>query len=210
VLHSIPLLTDAGFSSSRAAFLFGLQAWSALISKPIWGALMQRIHARVLSAWSLVGVGLATIAILLAARNGSTLLVALAFLSYGLAVGGNAPLQETVWGAYIGRTHIGKIRALAMPFTILFGAGGPWVAGTLYDQTGDYVIAYMIFGIFSIIGCVLIVAARPPSHPSTRPGIMVTPDVITPAPVPAAAPEVAPAPAPAVPPEVAPGPAAAG
>jgi cyanate permease len=86
---------------------------------------------------------------------------------YGIAVGGTAPLQETVWADYFGRLHLGSIRALAMPLTILFSAGGPLLAGSLYDRTGSYDISFVVFAGFSLLAFVLIMAARPPRKAAT-------------------------------------------
>jgi hypothetical protein len=72
------------------------------------------------------------------------------------------PLQETVWAGYFGRGHLGKIRGVAMPFTIVFGAIGPKLAGGLFDRTGSYTAAYLIFAGTWAAGAGLILLARPP------------------------------------------------
>lgn len=165
VVHSFPLLTDNGFARGYAGLLFSAQAWAALLSKPLWAMLLERFHPRPLSAISFIAIGVATVAILLAAEHAAAPLVFAAFALYGLSVGGNAPLQETVWASYFGRMHLGQIRALAMPFTILFAASGPFLAGWLYDRSGNYSAAYIIFALFSLASCGVILLARPPRHP---------------------------------------------
>jgi sugar phosphate permease len=50
ILHLIPFLTDEGYSRGRATLLLSLFAWASLLSKFAWGPLMDRIHARYLSA----------------------------------------------------------------------------------------------------------------------------------------------------------------
>jgi cyanate permease len=75
------------------------------------------------------------------------------------------PLQETVWASYFGRQHLGRIRSVAMPFSIVFGAGGPLMAGVLYDSTGSYTVAFSLFALFSALGLALILLARPPNLP---------------------------------------------
>jgi sugar phosphate permease len=162
VLHSLPLLTDAGFSRSTGAWIFTAQAWSALIAKPFWGLLMDRFHARQLSAVTFVIIAFATVGTVAAAHTGSIAFASVVFVIYGLGAGGNQPLQETVWASYFGREHLGKIRAIAMPFSIVFGAGGPLLAGYLYDKTGDYVIAYSVFGGLALLGFLFIMLAKPP------------------------------------------------
>ncbi len=164
LLHLISFLTDQGYSRATAATLFSVLSWSALLSKAFWGTLMDRFHARFLSA---VGFGISALSIiaLLVLAPKSELLAVLVLAVYGLGIGGTVPLQETVWASYFGRTHLGKIRSIAMPFSIIFGAGGPLMAGILYDRTGSYTVAFCLFALFSALGLVLILLARPPVRP---------------------------------------------
>ncbi len=165
LLHMVPYLTDAGFSKGAAGVLFSLMAWSALLSKPLWGMLMDSFHARFLSA---LGFGVAAVAIftlLFAARTQSEVAVAIVLGLYGFSVGGTVPLQETVWASYFGRMHLGEIRSVAMPFSIIFSAGGPLLAGDLYDRTGSYQAAFLIFAAFSLVGMMLVLLAKPPALP---------------------------------------------
>ncbi len=166
MLHTIPFLTDSGFNASTAALLFGTLAWAALLSKIFWGYLMDRFHARFLSASAFLTMGAGTLALVGVAHSGSAWMAFGVLLAYGLAMGGTMPLQETVWASYFGRAHLGQIRAVAMPFTILFSAGGPLLAGAVFDRTGSYDGALTTFSVFSIIGFVLILLARPPKPPA--------------------------------------------
>lgn len=169
LLHLIPYLTDNGYSRPTAAVLYSGLSWAALFAKPVWGVLMDRFHARILSAVSFLMAGVATILLVPTVQQvGSSWAVLIVLVVYGFAIGGTIPLQETVWGSYFGRTHLGKIRAVAMPFTIVFSAGGPVLAGAIHDRTGEYSWAFICFTVFYVIGTVLVVMARPPVHPSQR------------------------------------------
>lgn len=165
-LHMIPFLSDVGFDRSTAAWLFGLQAWSSLMSKPVWGWLMDRVHARYLSAggFALTGASMALMSPI--ASTGSIWLTGAVLLIYGFGIGGVVPLQETVWASYFGRLHLGDVRSVAMPFTIVFGAGGPLFAGILFDRTGSYTWAFTSFAAVQMLGVVLLLLAKAPRHPS--------------------------------------------
>ena len=169
LLHMVPFLTDHGWSRSEAALLYSIQAWVALISKPVWGVLMDRFHPRYLSAFGFAVAAIGVLAILAATHSGSWVPLAAALALWGLGIGGAIPLQETVWANYFGRQHLGSIRSVAMPFSIIFGAGGPLLAGLLYDGSGSYTLAFVLFSAFWLIGFVLILLARPPRHGS-QPG----------------------------------------
>lgn len=168
LLHTIPFLTDAGFSSSRAALVFSIFAWSALVSKLMWGILMDRFQARYLSASAFFVMACAVLVLIPVGHTGSFWMAVGVALAYGLAMGGTVPLQETVWASYFGRLHLGEIRSIAMPFTIVFSAGGPLLAGAVFDQTGSYDGALAVFAVFSLVGLLLIMLARPPLRPSSN------------------------------------------
>lgn len=91
----------------------------------------------------------------------------LALFVFGAAAGGTVPLQETVWASYFGRAHLGSVRSVGMPVSIVFSAGGPLLAGSLYDATESYVLAFLIFAGCALLGCGLIMLARPPALPAT-------------------------------------------
>ncbi len=165
LLHMIPYLTDSGFSEAAAALLFSIMAWTALLSKPLWGVLMDSFHARFLSAFGFGLAAVTIVALLFVANAHSEAGVALVLGLYGFAIGGTIPLQETVWASYFGRIHLGEIRAVAMPFSIVFSAGGPLLAGALYDRTGSYESAFLTFAAFSVVGTALVLMARPPVRP---------------------------------------------
>ncbi|HXH20527.1 MAG TPA: MFS transporter [Dehalococcoidia bacterium] len=175
LLHLFSFLTDQGYSRATAAGLFSVMSWSALISKAVWGALMDRFHARMLSAAGFALSGVSIIALLAVAGRSEALSIAVLAL-YGLGIGGMVPLQETVWASYFGRTHLGRIRSVAMPFSIVFGAGGPVLAGFLYDETGSYTLAFVLFAMFSAVGLVLILLARPPLRQERPDGLALPPE----------------------------------
>ncbi len=162
LLHMLPFLTDNGFSPGTAAFMFAFQSWAAMVAKPMWGVLLGRFHARYLSSTAFVLSAVSVTGLLIAAGRHSEPLSLVLLFTYGLGMGGTIPLQETVWASYFGRAHLGRIRAVAMPFTIIFSAMGPKFAANLYDRTGDYVIAFLVFASFWIAGAALVLLARPP------------------------------------------------
>lgn len=171
LLHMIPFLTDNGFSAATASILFAILAWSALVSKIGWGFLMDRFHARYLSASAFLAMGAGVLTLIGVGHSGSFVLAVAVMLTYGLAMGGTVPLQETVWASYFGRAHLGEIRSVAMPFSIVFSAGGPLLAGEVFDRTGSYDGALALFALFSAIGLILVILARPPRSSPARSSI---------------------------------------
>jgi MFS family permease len=57
--------------------------------------------------------------------------------------------------------HFGRIFGTVMVAAILGGAAGPWLAGTLYDATGNYSAAFWIAGGCSTVSALAIWLAAP-------------------------------------------------
>ncbi|MCC7365074.1 MAG: MFS transporter [Dehalococcoidia bacterium] len=164
LLHAIPFLQDGGFHRGTAAMLLSAFSWSSLLSKFVWGPLMDRVHARHLSVigFAMSGVAMALLPAALATDSVGVVLGVM--LLYGFGMGGLAPLQETVWASYFGRMHLGSIRGVAMPFSIIFSAAGPLLGGAIFEQTGSYEAAFFIFAAGLALACVLVLLARPPKR----------------------------------------------
>jgi MFS family permease len=132
------------------------------------GVLMDRFHPRHLSAFGFAVAALGVLAILGAAHSEAWLPMAGRSLSGASASAARSAAGDRLGGNYFGRQHLGRIRSVALPFTIVFGAGEPLLAGELYDRSGTYTVAFLLFGLFWLIGFVVILLARPPRHPSQR------------------------------------------
>ena len=83
-------------------------------------------------------------------------------LVYGLTRGAQSLLTSLAWADYFGRASQGGIRGISAPFRIVSGAGGPMLAGLLYDAYGSYTVAFTIFAALFWIGGIAMVLARPP------------------------------------------------
>lgn len=162
IFHLFPFLTDSGFGRGTAALLFGVFSWAALFCKPVWGALMDRYHARYMSILGFALASAALPAIVAAGEMGSIAFMVFGLGLYGFAVGGVLPLQETVWASYFGRAHLGSIRAVGMPFTIVFSASGPLLGGVLFERTGSYNSSFLVFATLSVVGVLALLLAKTP------------------------------------------------
>ncbi|MGE3796076.1 MAG: hypothetical protein AB7I38_19435, partial [Dehalococcoidia bacterium] len=89
------------------------------------------------------------------------------YVLVGAGIGGQIPLQESIWATYFGRRYIGAVRSAAMPLTMLFSATGPLVVAASYDRFGAYEGA--LYGVAAgwAIAAVVIMFVRRPLHPDT-------------------------------------------
>ena len=133
-----------------------------MLSKPIWGYLIDRGHPKPLAAGSAMVTGLALVLIIFSVDAGVFFWVSLAYVVLGFGWGGMIPLQEVIWASYFGRRHIGAIRGAGMPFGLLLGAAAPWLVALSADLTGSYSDALMVVALLNILSGILIFLIPPP------------------------------------------------
>ena len=134
----------------------------------MWGAAMQRVPAKYLVATSFSIAGTATLGLVYTVSSAPWQVVAGFAALWGLATGGMIPLSEFVWASYFGRRHIGAVRGLGLPLTVLLTAGGPLFASEVFDRTGSYNLAMVIFAGMWFGGAALILVTRRPRAASVE------------------------------------------
>ncbi|MEL0093606.1 MAG: MFS transporter [Pseudomonadales bacterium] len=162
LLHTIPYLTDNGIDRQEAALAMVIASIPAMLSKPVWGALIDRVSVKPLAAMSASLTGLALLLIVGAVQAGNLTLIYSAFVVLGLGWGGMIPMQEVIWASFFGRTHIGAIRGAGLPFAFALGALAPWLVGVHVDVYGEYHRALQVVGALNVMSGVLIYLVRPP------------------------------------------------
>ena len=168
--HAIPFATDASFSRTTASLALAVNGLGNLLSKAVWGYCLQRFPPRRLavSAFSLGGTGVALM--LLAASSAERLgnggsaaaLLFAGFFCYGFGFGGTIPISEYLWVSYFGRAHIGAIRGVSQPLTIIGPTIGPVLVGLGYDIKGSYLLAFLAIIATYLLGALLVAISRAP------------------------------------------------
>lgn len=157
--HQIPYLTDNGLSPGMAALTLTTYAIFAIPSKILWGFLSEKIHIRYLGSICLIGSSIGLIILI----NADTNTKALSFgVVYGLTRGSWAVVQSLLWADYFGRHFLGSIRGYTAPFQLISWLGGPIFAALVFDTTGSYAYAFMLFIASYILGAVMVLIASPP------------------------------------------------
>ncbi len=158
LLQTIPFMTDAGYSRAVAALMITVASVPAMLTKPVWGWLIDRVNPKPLAALSAFFCGVAMIMIVWSVQARSEGWEYAAFFLMGVGWGGMIPMQEVIWGSYFGRRHIGAVRGAGMPFALILGAGGPLAVAHYYDIVGNYDGAFLAVGAMSILGGAMILA----------------------------------------------------
>ncbi len=162
-LHLIAYFQDSGFSSQAAAARFSTAILATVLSRPLWGSLMQRFPPRYCASLGFATISVCTAGIVLALNAESSLLLYMFLIGWGLGFGGFVPLQELIWATYFGRENIGKVRSIALPLLGVATAVGPQFAAWIYDATGSYDTAFVAFAATSALAAFCVVVARPPA-----------------------------------------------
>ena len=160
-VHQTRYLIEIGFAPAAAAYALGFVGFSGIVGQIALGHLSDRIGRE--WVWTLACAGfVVSYALLLAMRTQPTpvllylMVAAQGMLGYGLAsVFGAIPAE-----IFQGR-HYGMIFGTLSLTSIIGGATGPWIAGALYDRTGDYVLAFWLSIGASLVSAVAIWLAAP-------------------------------------------------
>ncbi len=217
IQQSIPFMTDAGVDRVVAAGLFStFQSMPAAFSKPIWGLFLDKMSPKLLAAASFLVAAIGMPIVIAGGSTGSIPVLAVGLFFVGFGLGGQIPIQETIWASYFGRRYLGQVRSVALPISLLLGALGPQAVPYYFDRVGDYNGAFVGLGVIWALAAVMVLLIRrPPMRASlpTRPQALTSDGAAQPSSamaqgsaIPAASPPAAPPSAPpaAVPPRQAP------
>jgi sugar phosphate permease len=158
-LHQVSHYIHQGLAASAAALSASVFAFAQVPAGLLWSGLAHRLPVRVLLALSGLSVALGTVATALSSTLSSALVSASIL---GIGVGGLHFLLRLAWADYYGRQHIGTIRGVTLPVQIGGQALGPVAAGVVFDLTGGYHGAFVLFAAAVSLASFFVLAAVPP------------------------------------------------
>ena len=165
LIQTVPFMTDAGYDRTTAALMITIASVPALVSKPIWGWLIDGLQPKPLASISAAITGGSLFVIVYGAHVASLPILITGFALLGFGWGGMIPLQEVIWASYFGRRYLGGVRSAAMPFSIMLTAGAPLATSYYYDVFGDYNGAILIVAAANMLSAVLILFLKKPNQP---------------------------------------------
>lgn len=153
ITHLIPFLQDTGTSHQMASTTLGLAIGVSIFGRIIAGHISDRVPIRyvIMLCFLLQIVGLA---ILLGV--GSIAMVWVFVIVFGLAIGGMFALEPLLVSQYFGLTSFGAIYGGIWALIAVGFAGGPLLAGYIFDATGGYDLAFILFIIATLIAIALV------------------------------------------------------
>lgn len=162
LLQTVPFMTDAGYGRTTAALMITVASVPAMLSKPLWGYLIDKLNPKRLAATGAVLTGSAMIVIVVSVAMRSDPFIYVGFFVLGCGWGGMIPLQEVIWAAFFGRRYLGAVRSMALPFSLIIGAGAPLAVSYYYDVVGDYDGAFLTVAAMNLIAAALLLLLPDP------------------------------------------------
>jgi len=161
ITHLVAIFTDMGMSSQVAANCLGLMGGLSIAGRFGFGYAADRFSVRKVFttcyAIEALGVG----ALLATALFGTKALFAYV-LVYGLTGGGGLVLAPLIVGECFGVKSVGTIFGVLAVAAVMGGALGPLLAGLIFDGTGSYYLAFIIFTVGEVTAVIAISQARSP------------------------------------------------
>jgi OFA family oxalate/formate antiporter-like MFS transporter len=157
--HCVAHAVDMGIPAAVAAGAVGFLSLFSIAGRLGFGWMGDRIDKRYVLMAGIACGCLAYIALMFA--KSVFLLYIFAFL-LGLGAGGTSPLVPAIVADYFGRRDYGTIYGFSMLSMRIGCAVGPFLAGYLFDATGNYDIAFLISAVAMAAGIVVFFLARPP------------------------------------------------
>jgi MFS family permease len=138
----VPLALNKGLSAEQGAFLISILAVAGIAGKIGFGMIADRVDLRLGYAASIVCV---IIALLLFATTSSfsTFMLASGFM--GFATGGMLPVWGAILAILFGAANYGRVMGMMSPVIMPLTLVGAPLAGYIFDVTGGYAPAFVLF-----------------------------------------------------------------
>lgn len=164
-VHIVAHATDLGHAAARGAEMLSLVFFSGLISRITYGWVSDRIGG--LRTLALGSAGQMIMLMLFLPVEGLTALYVVCIL-FGLSQGGIVPSYTIIARSCFSAGEVGWRIGWILLFTMLGMAFGGWMAGVLFDLTGNYdaaLIAGVLFNLANLlIVAVFLLRARTPAY----------------------------------------------
>jgi sugar phosphate permease len=164
-IHCIPFLTDMGISPTIAGGMMGIMVFSTIPSRFLSGYLADRttkgrLQFLLAGSFALEVIGFSAFLFYPTIQTVYILLI-----TYGLGSGAPTTMIIVMLGRYFGRKAYGSIYGTSNLFRMPVSLLAPVFTGWVFDRTGSYKIAIMIFMLIALLATLIICFIRPPKAP---------------------------------------------
>ncbi|MFC1873142.1 MFS transporter [Chloroflexota bacterium] len=152
--HIVPHVTDIGFSSSQAATVLSCTGIGIIVGIVVIGMVSDRLGRKLTVC---VALPIQAIVLIMLIRADTLWALLLFSVLYGFFHGGRGPVAGSLIGETFGLAKIGIILGV---IDIGFGVGAV-VGGIIFDNTHNYILAFIFAAGAMVISAVLIILAKP-------------------------------------------------
>ncbi|MFL2804617.1 MAG: MFS transporter [Dehalococcoidia bacterium] len=158
-LHLVPYYVGLGATAVQAAGWAGSVGLMSIPGRFGLSYLGDYINRRYVMAVALLGL---TVSIYMLAVADSISEAFPAIVLYAISQGGIAVIPQALIADYFGRKAFATIAGLRSAIQMIGVIFGPIISGYVYDQTGNYKLAFIGLTACGIISFILILLAKPP------------------------------------------------
>ncbi|KMS60182.1 arabinose ABC transporter permease [Novosphingobium barchaimii LL02] len=158
-LHLFPILTEAGVPRSHAAWLLSLGGIAGIIGKLVTGVLLDRFRPNWVGSVTM-GVTSVTFAVLIWWFDSMPALI-IALVINGYAAGSKTQITAFLTAGYAGMRNFGMVYGVMSALVALASGLGPWIAGKVYDASGNYEPFLWAGAVACALGGALLLALPP-------------------------------------------------
>jgi sugar phosphate permease len=159
IAHAVPFFVEQGFSNQLASTILGSAVGVSILGRIITGYLSDKMPVKYVAVLFFL-LHTAGLLVLILPTTPISLLAFIAI--FGLAMGGLFVLEPLVIREYFGLGSFGAIYGGLWAFETLGWAAGPYVTGYIFDMTGNYNLAFIIFISVSLLAAALMMIVRRP------------------------------------------------
>ena len=160
VVHTVPLLTDKGYSPEAAATLMIAVGLSTMVGRLLSGYLVDRIFAPFVAAsfFLLPCLGIYLL--------DSTISPVVGIISLGLASGTEIDMIGFLTSRYFGMKRFGQLYGYLFASFVVGSAIGPFMMGLAFERLHSYEPALWTFGAFMLLASAAILCLGPYRYPA--------------------------------------------
>jgi MFS family permease len=162
LFHNYDILGRNGLSRETATAAFAALGLLAAGANLFAGMLLDRLPYRLVLA---VGLGLFTLALLLAGRAATPAAALVYGGAYGVSQGATMAISASVWAKHFGRRHLGSIKGTVQTVGVAGAALGPFWFAFGVDTFGGYGPVLLISTLLPLALIVAIPFVGPPVKP---------------------------------------------
>jgi len=132
---------DLGNTLRNSAWLISLLSLSMIVGKLFFGFFSDRVDHRKLY-W--IAAAFMSMTLILIRGKPSYIVLCTCSVLMGLSIGGLLPLMGAIYSRRFGARSFGRVMGL-VTMVITLGGIGPLIAGAVFDATGSYDAAFLLF-----------------------------------------------------------------